>query len=340
LSFYSPVFLSPSASEEIIASADNDFIWETSGTEAQEYYNVFIRKVSDNIVVYDSGKITSALEEHTIPASTTTAGIQYKWQLYSYNTISEYTESAWETFLAIGSPTLVLSATPTVEQNFEFSSVYNHPDDIYVRIYWYELFLGTDLVTPISESGEIYPDVLTKDSSNPLLYTFEGMSSGVEYGVKCTTQDQNNYEVDTGIITFTSTYSIPQATDYLEITALNDVGAIQLEWGNLKQVTGVTTGVFEYLAGFEHDDTTIGAQVEEYISAEIAVDPTGYARISTLSVDATIATGTHLEYYVRYTSDGITWSAWAEESNNSNIESIVGKWIEKIQYKFVLIGEY
>ena len=77
------------------------------------------------------------------------------------------------------------------------------------------------------------------------------------------------------------------------------------------------------LAGIEGD----------YVSDVLTLSPEGYVRISTFVVDASTPTTGDLIYYVRYSNDGSTWSGWEEQSNNENIESFIGEYIKKIQYK-------
>lgn len=73
-----------------------------------------------------------------------------------------------------------------------------------------------------------------------------------------------------------------------------------------------------------------------YTSDEISVSPEGYARIATFDATESTPASYDSTYYIRYSSDGSTWSSWATQELNSNISSIIGRYIKKIQYKIEL----
>lgn len=286
MAYYSPTFLSPNSNQEILESTPNEFSWQINGDTSQVAYRLYIRLNSDNSSIYDSTKTTSAVGAHVVPTSTVTAGNRYKWQVWSYYDGTNYTSSDWEIFNAIGLPTITLSATPSTEQTFTFDSRYTHPESIAIKSYKYKLYLGTDLTTAIEDSGDIYPDSLVIDNSVALEYEFEGLVSGTEYGIECIVSTQNDYEITTGIITFTSNYTYPINTNHLTITSLNTIGAIQLDWANLRQVIGVVDGTYEYLDGFSHEDTSesdFNAGTTEYVNVDASGKLTMTTYVSALT---------------------------------------------------------
>lgn len=242
MSYYNPSNLVPTQCAELIASTPNVFSWSTSGTSTQTHYQVFIRRVSDNVQIYDSTKTASSSTTHTVPASTFVAGTLYKWSVNSYYDVTNYLSSKWELFKGIGTVTLTLASTPTTQQQYEFSYTYNHPQSYAVKTYNMKLYQGS---TVIDESGEIYPETLV--TSGTISYAFEGMQSGETYGIECTVTTQNENIISSGIQNFTVTYTYPDTVSGLILTPDNTNGSISLSWINIVQVIGVVEGGYEYV---------------------------------------------------------------------------------------------
>jgi hypothetical protein len=243
LAYYSPSKLVPN-NTEIIASAMKVFSWQINGTVSQVAYQLVIRKVSDNTVVYDSTKVSSSSFFCIISGGTLTAGTFYKWQITSYYSATEFTESEWIPFYASTAPTLTLSATPTTQQDFTFSFLYNHPNNIPVKTYRVRLTSNSQTV---SDSLDVYPPNLVYSSATPITYAVTGMVNGATYNVGCSVVTQEDFVVNSGFYAFTVNYTYLDSILELIVTPQNNNATMLLEWSNIHQVLGIANGSFEYL---------------------------------------------------------------------------------------------
>lgn len=311
MAFYNPTIISPKSVQEIIYNTNNTFSWQANGDITQVAYQLYIRRVSDNVQVYDSTKTTSSNENHTVPSGTLATGVLYKWIINSYYDGTNYKSSKWEIFKAISTPTVTISSTPSTQQSYEFGFSYNHPNLISVKTYKVGLYQGSTL---IDESDDIYPDSLITYSSTPLTYTFEGMQSGQTYQVECVVTDQNDYQITSGKISFSINYTYPDTISGLAATINNTNGSITLDWINIIQVLPVVTGSYEYL-----NDTWT---VEHDIKSEF---DSGY-----FSATESFVNGVQMKSY------GETWNdfgnkTWIEIDNlvahsGTTFNSISGTW--------------
>jgi len=55
--FYKPTLLEPTIAKAIDATFNNDFKWQLNGDEPATAFQIFVKKNSDNSLIYDSGKI-------------------------------------------------------------------------------------------------------------------------------------------------------------------------------------------------------------------------------------------------------------------------------------------
>jgi hypothetical protein len=154
-----------------------------------------------------------------------------------------------------------------------------------IKTYECLLYLGTDLVTPIITSGELYPDTLV-GNGDTISYEIDGLESAVEYGIKFKAVTQNDYEVETTIETFTVVYDYPPPIPTLVVTPNNTDGTIELSWVELIQKLGYVDGTYSYVTGkfdkglqldtdsvLYYPDDTIPAEFTVYFWVKI---PNGY----------------------------------------------------------------
>lgn len=96
-----PNQLSPQNSV-IDADEDNIFSWSTNGAK-QTGYRFYIYNNETNVLVYNSGEIISPVEYQTVPSSTLTNGVDYKWYVTSFAG-AESKDSEYEFFTANETP--------------------------------------------------------------------------------------------------------------------------------------------------------------------------------------------------------------------------------------------
>jgi len=236
---YSPSFLYP---DNISIDADNDniFTWESAG-DPQTDYQLFIRKVSDNTEIYNSTKLTFGSESHTVPSSTLTNGVDYMWMVKVWCDATTYAESEWVFFKANTTPTLEIDVfdNPLGVQNYLFTSTYTQAEDILPKRFKYVLYDDSDAL--VYESDWMY--------NTDIEYFITGMINGNSYQIECHVENQYGQVVISDKVAFTVSYEMPDNIPELILTPLDDIGAIKLEWTNIKQVLPVVTGTYDYTDG-------------------------------------------------------------------------------------------
>lgn len=240
---YSATNLIPNGTS-ILSSTPNTIYWNFQGTNTQTDYQVQIYKNSDNSLAYDSTKLTSSAEQHIVPGATLSDNLLYKFRVTTWDGANTAI-SNWVLFYTQSSATLTISATPTISQTFEFPAIYSQANDISLKTYQAFLYLGTDLVNPIDESGIIYPSTLIQNGDT-ITWSFDGLASGIEYGVQFTGETQYGEIIDSGIVTFTVTYAAVSSIPLLTVTPINSDGYMQLDWIKMLQVLGVVDGTYSY----------------------------------------------------------------------------------------------
>jgi len=199
-------------------------------------------------LVYDSTKITSSNEYHTVPSGTLINNNIYKWRVTTYSGLNS-ANSQFTLFYAYSTPTLVLGATPTSVQTFNFSALYNSSENIPVKNYQAYLYLSATPTLPIQESGYIFPTGLISTSATPLTYEFDGMESDKQYGIRFTCENQHGNVLDTGISNFNISYTYPPSIPSLIVSGNNANGTIDLDWSALKYILGFVDGTYSYVTG-------------------------------------------------------------------------------------------
>lgn len=261
---YSATQLYPS-NIQIDATVDNIFTWNSSD---QTDYQLKIYKNSDNSIIFDSLKQTSSNQSHTIPASTLTNGILYKWQLQTWNSALS-AKSQFVIFSCYANPTFALGSLPTNSQVFEFSALYNSTESIPIKWYQFKLYLSSDTDNPIDESDIIYPDTLVHSSASPLIHVFDGLSDDTTFKVRAIGENQLGYSLDTGLSPdFTINYSYPPSVPTLQLISDNTNGSIALDWASLKVILGKIYGTSSFVTGKFDDGLQINSNSYLYYDTE------------------------------------------------------------------------
>ena len=221
-------------------------------------YQVRIYDLSDNTLLYDSGKVTDSYYATetlsvTIPITPAIATVrELKWTLEIFNG-ADSVLSREIPFTNYEPPTVNLSSTPATitEQSYEFEITYSHPQSIEPISYEIELYDSTDEL--IRTSGVI--------NNASLRYTFENFLDNTVYKVKGYVTDANNIEVETSLTQFAVDYLEPSLTFSPTVENKPEVGGIEIKWGGAYSITGSATGDYRYIENFVEEDN-YGVQLD------------------------------------------------------------------------------
>jgi hypothetical protein len=241
---FSPIQLNP-ANQAIDRTVDNIFFWQNRGSIQTDFQILALRN-SDNAVLYDSTKITSSDNSHTVPALTFDLSEQIKWQVVVWNGL-QTASSQYAFITADEPPTLVFTApdftSPPVvlgSQNYLFQADYNQSQDISISQYRFILYDMDDNV--VSDTGFIYgftPEYQATGMIREEFYQIEGQAIA-QNGLQCTTGKQ-----EFSIIA----YDIPETVPAIEVTANNCNASITVDWADLKIVTADIVGTYSFIPG-------------------------------------------------------------------------------------------
>jgi hypothetical protein len=242
MSLYQPNYLTPNGST-IDPSAVNTFSCKIQGTICVAY-DMTIYKNSDSSVVYNTTKITNPTPLYnnqtlsiTVNAAVLTVGTEYKWRIKLYWDETNYIESGEIFFKAYNSPSLSLTvSSPINSNNYTFAPTFTQTQGIGVKFFTAYLFDSTGV--QLSTSDKVY-------SAN-VQYNFDGFISGNTYKVQFIAIDQNDMQANTGVQSFTVSYSEPSINIKPTVEFLTSSNAIKLKWSNALQITGQSTGTFTY----------------------------------------------------------------------------------------------
>lgn len=223
----------------IDATKDYTFTWQANG-DTQYAYQLYIYKNSDNSLVYDSTKIISSTESHTLPAGTLTNGVEYKWKLHIYKDDINYIESEYILFKTNSAPQVTLTVSSTINyQNYEFIATYTHPENVAPQKFKFILYNSNDEI--IIDTDYIY--------LYNIKYKFTGLQNNTTYKVECIVVDQNNLSSTSGKQTFSVSYTVPDSIPDLNITPDNANGIINISWSDIIQLSGVSVGNYSFTTG-------------------------------------------------------------------------------------------
>ena len=222
---YQPINLSP---KNISVDGNNaiTFTWKSTGS-TYILYQLIIRKNLDDTLVYNSYPVQSNVSSHIVPAFVLTNGIEYKWQVQVWDT--EGTAISDWCFLKANTTPVVTFTSPNFEestiidtQNYTFVVNYSQLENISAKKYRFILYdlTGTSI---IEDTDWIY--------GVDIQYTIYGMIREQSYKIECQVMSQNDLYATTGQIDFTiGQYILPEGTPELQVTALDSIGAVEINW--------------------------------------------------------------------------------------------------------------
>lgn len=235
-------------------------------------YQLFIYKVSDNSLVYNSTKVAltpnlpdGAVWQHTVPLGSVpnSATVTYKWKLQVWNGAETVTTREFQ-FTAKTTPVLTFTpSNPITTQSYNFTATLTQAQGDIPNNYTFELYDNTQGL--IESSGLI--------TNFNISHTFSGFSNGDELYVRVFGTTTGNQTFDSGLITFDVVYAEPDINLKPEATVDNTQGIITITRGEAIQILGTSSGTISY----ENDFPVIGMNgvyIEDnssYVSFDVSI---------------------------------------------------------------------
>jgi hypothetical protein len=213
------------------ATLQSLFEWkfgDTNPKDTQSAFEIEFSRVSDAVVVYTSGKVTSTTSAVYIPANTLTNGVNYRWRVRTYDVVGATgTWSGYGTFTTAATGTLTITS-PAVDNSLIETST--------VPVTWtYEQAAGQTQaqrqvkVTRTADNAVVLDT--TMQASTVQTYSVPSLESGKEYRVEVTIINSASIQTPTISRLITPNYSQPmtpeaqisQREDHVEIVVVNPV---------------------------------------------------------------------------------------------------------------------
>jgi hypothetical protein len=253
-----PTFLSPQISS-IDLSETQIFTSILDSTITD--YQLIVRKLSDNSILYNSNKIhlttpkyDNEILEITINGATIiTSEIELKWSIQVWNGVDTITSDE-VMFYNLSNPTLALNITEDqvlTSRSYEFVGDYSQSEGVAVKNFKFILYSSNDLIL---ESTDV-------NYSENVRYKFEGFISDNIYKVECIVENDNGVVITTGKISFSVSYSAPNVDLVPRVTLDKSTSAMIIEWG--KAVAYLPT-ISEGATTTYIEDFTSGYTVNNY----------------------------------------------------------------------------
>jgi hypothetical protein len=203
------------------ATSAATFTWkfgDANPSDTQTAYQLEISRVSDSVVVYDSGKVVSTASTATVNAAVLTNAIDYRWRVRTYDVLD--TVGAWSgygTFSAAATGTLTITSPAT-------DNVAGIETDDWVVTWSYVQAGGLTQtqrrvrVIRTSDSAVVIDTTMQANTLNT--YTIAGLESGKEYRIEVTIV--NSGSITTPVVSrlISPFYSEPMVPEV--ITSLGD----------------------------------------------------------------------------------------------------------------------
>lgn len=212
------------------ATSAATFYWKFGDVNPADYqtaYQLEISRVSDSVVVYDSGKVVSGNQFATVNANVLANAVNYRWRVRTYDVIdSAGTWSGYGTFTTAATGTLTITSPAT--DNLAGIET----DDWLVTWSYVQSGGATQAqrrvrVIRTSDSAVVLDTGMQVDTTSS--YTISGMESGKEYRVEVSLVNSAAISVPAATRLITPYYSEPMTPTavisekdaYIEIIVVN-----------------------------------------------------------------------------------------------------------------------
>jgi hypothetical protein len=288
------------------ATGSAAFTWTHNDADgdAQASYQLLIVKASDGTTAYDSGKVASSTQSHTLAAGTLTNNTQYQWKVRTWDSsdvVGPYSTLA--TFWCSAKPTAAITnpasdGATVSSSSFTATGTISDPESEGSSAYQWVLTTAADVI--VTDYGKV-------TSTNPPSVNISGLANGSSYKLKLTGWDAKGVASVQVVRTFTVSYTpVSAATTgalgnddggYIGVTWTNPVGAIATSYVDLyRRESGGAFGriATQLPANSSYDDYAV-ASGKVYDYKVTAVGANGTATDSNVaSASVTLSGGLHV----------------------------------------------
>lgn len=291
MALFQPSFIYPDARSGIgrgVVDATQDLTvsWRINGASAMTAFSITIYlNNSASTQKYTTGKITSGcpaygttsagaiqLFSYTISAATlSSAGItngnSYKLiikQWWSAN--DSITQSSASAFITRANPSLSISAIGVGgvigTRYYTFTGVYSQAQGDTLNWFRWKICYDGQTDNPFFDSENI-------SGTMDISCTYDGFFANTSYMIRLTVQTENGVESDTGWVSFSCSYSIPETTGAMTASCMPGTDSVFVEWKGIGYFPGTATGYY-FIA--PNHVATIGDNTSIYWSQAIPTD--------------------------------------------------------------------
>lgn len=202
---------------------------DSNPADYQTAYQIEISRVSDSVVVYDSGKVTSSASNPVVAANTLANGVDYRWRVRTYDVIGTAgTWSVYGTFSTSATGTLTITS-PSADNMSPMET-----DDYTVTWTYVQSGGATQAQRRVrvirTSDSAVIKDTTMQANTTPSYY-ISGMESGKEYRVEVSLVNSASISVPVVSRLITPNYSEPMTPQlditiqdsYVELTVTNPV---------------------------------------------------------------------------------------------------------------------
>jgi hypothetical protein len=202
-------------------------------TVTQASFRLQIYNNATGALVFDTGVVTSSLQQYNIPANTLVNRTQYKWRVQytdSKGNVSPW--SQFQVFTCSSVPSVAVtypSPNQTISGNtLTVTCIYGQAQAVAQQSFRLILY-ASDQATIVGDTGTVY------GATNQ--YTFTGLTSGTYYAQAIVTS-ADGLTATSGKVIFNLNYNAGAQSPNIALTPLPQQASIRIDWNNEQQLPG------------------------------------------------------------------------------------------------------
>jgi hypothetical protein len=294
------------------ATSAAQFTWtpnDPDNGDTQSAYQLLIKRVSDGVTVFDSGKVTAAVAAHTLAAGTLVNNVNYQWQVRTWDAldfVGPY--SGLSTFSTSAKPAVAITdpaanGAVIAAASYAIDWTYNDPEAGAQSAY--RVVLKEAGVT-VSDSGKT-PGTVTS-------YVITGLENGSSYSVEVTVWDAADIASDVAVRTFDVVYTPPPVPG-IAVVGQDALGYIALAVTNPAPVGSQPTVAINYI---------YRRKLGEVSWTRIASDVANGGTYD----DYAVSSGVTYEYKAR--AVGVENGATSDSATATEMVTLTGIWLHDV----------